>query len=561
MASKLELMLEANKRGLLTGRKKELIDEYLRRNGDVPELIRRPMLEQTETYDMSDPDAGSILDTGLSGATLGWSDEAMGGIANIYAKMHEIVTGEENDVDIYSATRKARKDKQAFTERNPKTAIASEIAGGFATGGIGGAKVLGSNAVRQLPKFMQLLATSAVAGTEGAIYGFGEGEGYENSMDNAKSSAAIAAVMGPAMQWGGNKLMRWWQTGKAKMLNEAFSPTMTKEGLKQASQAHYRKLEAAGFAIDETFYRKFINTLSDEIDNTGVTGEIKQPLSKALKELKALKNPTYRELEKAKEMLGSARMHENKATRQYANHISNSIDDMIADLKPANVVAGTVDDLAESMEKAKLYWARKAQLETVRRMERNAAFSEEAIFDDYDKAMRNQARPYVTSEKKALGLDEEVGLKLEDMILGTGDKNVARHLAGWSPGEATGRGIPAIASGLIAGIFAGSMSGDASTGMAVGTAAAFLPWMAGLIGRKRASMITRRELKIIENLILNKDQPGLEAVLTAIIHPNVNAGMATGLSTIAGSDAVSEAFNRGLPDPMDTNLDDLMTSP
>ena len=100
------------------------------------------------------------------GATFFGADEAE---AAIRAPFSERTFGEIVD-DI-------RAQNAAFEEEFPKTAFGLQVGGGLATGGFGAVKVLGSQVVKQAPKFLRRLAVPAVGAAEGGLAGFGAAEG------------------------------------------------------------------------------------------------------------------------------------------------------------------------------------------------------------------------------------------------------------------------------------------------------------------------------------------------------------------------------------------------
>ena len=338
---------------------------------------------------------------------------------------------------------------------------------------------------------------------------------------------------------------------------EKVAKTLSRSDLKKKAQHFYDKLEDSGFVINPDYYNSFKTKLSDEIDNTGASTTIRTEIEPALREIRGLTHPTFKDLEKAKLKLSSAKTSPVEGVRSAANKISNEIDDMIAGLQPFHVIKGSVDDVKSSIDQAKGYWSRHAQMETIDYMKRDAKFSEaEVMYDDYDKAMRDVSRPVVTSDRKQLGLDEKVVTKLEDMIEGDMGKNFARMLAKMNPGEATGRGPAAVATGIAAGILAESQS--PGSGILTGGITAIVPMLAGIIGRKRASKITRTELEEIERLIINKDQPTLEKVIQKLMHTGVNdaASIAAGGNIENLMEAAERYPPEGNTNP--TNLRDMM---
>jgi len=141
------------------------------------------------------------------GATLNFADEIGSGLAAGAVKVGDWLTGNENSKsygDVYTSMMDSEKQKRdAFAAANPKTALGLEVAGGFATGGMGGAKVLGTNAIKNAPKLTKALAASGVGAGEGAVAGFGAGDSMDERLSGAGTGATIGAVLPLALSGAG----------------------------------------------------------------------------------------------------------------------------------------------------------------------------------------------------------------------------------------------------------------------------------------------------------------------------------------------------------------------
>ena len=112
------------------------------------------------------------------GLSFGLADEVGGALAALAGSMQ---TGESFS-DAYDKIQADLKSKRgAFQEDNEYLAPALEIAGGLATGGFGGAKVLGSQAVRNAPGIARAGALLGTGAAEGAVYGAGTADAGERA--------------------------------------------------------------------------------------------------------------------------------------------------------------------------------------------------------------------------------------------------------------------------------------------------------------------------------------------------------------------------------------------
>ena len=127
------------------------------------------------------------------GLSFGLADEVGGALAALAGSMQ---TGESFN-DAYDKIQADLKSKRgAFQEDNPVLAPALEVAGGLATGGLGGAKVLGSQAVRNAPGIARAGALLGTGAAEGAIYGAGTADAGERAQGAAEGGALGAVTAG-----------------------------------------------------------------------------------------------------------------------------------------------------------------------------------------------------------------------------------------------------------------------------------------------------------------------------------------------------------------------------
>ena len=91
-------------------------------------------------------------------------------------------------------------ERKEYRRANPEMALGLEIAGGLMTGGYGLAKLgMGSTATQTA------LRSAGLAGTEGAIYGAGEGTTMEERIEKALKFGSLAAVSGGLLAGGMHK--------------------------------------------------------------------------------------------------------------------------------------------------------------------------------------------------------------------------------------------------------------------------------------------------------------------------------------------------------------------
>lgn len=140
------------------------------------------------------------------GLSFGFADEAGSALAATAVKAGDLFTGNEGEdwSDVYSSMMGSEADKRkTFAEHNPAENLALQVAGGLLTGGAGGAKVLGTQAVKKAvagSALKKAAAASAVGATEGGIAGFGSTDGdLGKRTEGAALGATVGAVLPLAM--------------------------------------------------------------------------------------------------------------------------------------------------------------------------------------------------------------------------------------------------------------------------------------------------------------------------------------------------------------------------
>lgn len=457
-----------------------------------------------------------ILTPLASGIMMGLSDEGQG-VAAKFAQWMGIlenlsksdITGEE--FSVYEAVRdKVRGDEKAFAEKHPTADTVAKVAGTLATGGIGGARLLGTEGVKKLGAF----ALPVVAAGEGATMGFGEGEGMEESLDKALTQGATSAVIAPAINKAIGVVGRYAQKGLAKIKRGETINSI--EDLKIESQAFFDLAEESGIKIKSSIFKKFKKDLVQHFKDKGVNviaspkNVAERGINPAILRMMKMDEPSYQDLVAIRNLLKSAKKGEGSVS-DAAYDFSNMLDDFIDNLTPRRVSAGSVTDLSENISQAKSYWSRMKQSKTLANARKEAEMSEATLKEgDFDLAMRSEARKIVRPDaRKGRGMGKETITDLESMILGSGFKNVIRGGAGMAPGSATARGaFPATAAGL------GSMIGfSASGGNPFGLMFGMLPPALGAAFKTWGNRITRKEIDSIQDAVLNKNIDSLKTIM------------------------------------------------
>lgn len=130
---------------------------------------------------------------GLQGATFGWSDELGGAIA---ALAGSIKTGESFSDAYDKIHQQLQSKREQFSKDSPGLALGAEIAGGLATGGVGGGKLLGGKAFEAASNLGKAGRLAGVGAGQGAIYGTGAAD-QGKRIEGGLTGAGMGAVMAP----------------------------------------------------------------------------------------------------------------------------------------------------------------------------------------------------------------------------------------------------------------------------------------------------------------------------------------------------------------------------
>jgi len=487
---------------------------------------------------------GGLAQQALSGAAFNMGDEAMGGIAGLYGTIYNQLansdmgkklgmtgdsqidmpnapadlrerrnfkTGEidsslsggaiNKDITARSATQEIRDEMKDFETRNPKAALAANIGGSLVGGGLAGAKMLGA-APTTLGK------VAGISALEGGLFGFGRGEGRDDSLQKGFEDAVVGAVAGPLAKMGMDKVSKMWNKGEATKLREALDPTKNAEDLKTEAQKFYKTADESGFQVKPEKYNQFKTEMEALLQSRAITGKRYPRLGKAISYMRSLKNPSYQELEAIKDMLEGARtLGDDSAQYMYGNQFAKAVDNLVDDLKPGDVT-GDITNVSEHLKKARDLWTRKTQSELLDEMKYKAELSNaELDLDNMDKAIRQQIRPTLVNPKRKIAFDDETISSLEDIISGRGSMLKRRARAGEkiAPNESTARGFfPQVGAAIM---------GVASTGSPAGMIAGIIPGLSGGIARRIANNITAKEFARLQRDVANKGQLEIQQVL------------------------------------------------
>jgi hypothetical protein len=219
----------------------------------------------------------------LQGRTFGFGDEVVAaGAAALDPLVHGGDRGEFGErFDAYLGREQQLVDD--FREDNPLAAYGGELVGGVQTGMQTGGRLMPARG-GTVPR---ALAGGGIAFGEGALYGFGAGEGgFESRAQNALGSGVLSSALGVAAPVVG------------QVMRQAIKPPATRPGaalmspgIKAQSQAGFRAAEATGDVISQQSLRGLQQDVAQVLMDAGAalpSGKIPQDLPHIRSVVKAI---------------------------------------------------------------------------------------------------------------------------------------------------------------------------------------------------------------------------------------------------------------------------------
>lgn len=433
------------------------------------------------------------------GVTFGFGDE-LGGVGSVLGGL--LAGSDKSITDLYTQGRdKVRGDIEAFSERNPKTALALELGGGLTTGGVGASRVFGSKLAKEVvtkaPKLTKALSVPTAGATGGGVYGFGTGDGLEDSIDKAKTGAAVGAVAAPVA----SKLINGTVNAFAKRkINKTIDNTIpSTEQIKNTANSLYKEADNLGINIKENSYGGLIKQITDKASKEGFHPKIHPKVAAALDEFsdKDIKQLTLKELEQKRRILKSAAKSNEADERRVASELIGEIDGYIDNLSDLHVSSGNAEKASSVIKQARANWQKTRKSEMI----------EEAIekaknqASGFENGLRIQFRQILNNKKKTRGFTGEELDALRKIVRGEKTENVLRVLGKMAPNE----GAATNWLGMLTG-----MGGGHVIGGPVGMAAAPL---VGMASRNTAQKITRNNVDDLHKLVRGGNRDALAKTL------------------------------------------------
>lgn len=512
----LELLLEAERRGILPADKAELLAEARRRGlvpaGEAPareaninpgvnreappEMFLNPQTGQYTSRELitNHMVQNETAPTTATGATIMGAGRGatLGGIDELSGYLNAVIPGQGTMAERNTFGREmARAAEDAGRQSNPDDMLTSEIAGAVSLPI--GAPFQGMS----LP--WRIGGSAAAGGGLGAIYGALTGEGKDERLDQAKGGAELGAAVGAAVPLVGAGVQKVMDARAGnKAIKEAVKAAPTTEALKAEGRAAYQAIDDAGVAVNPDAARNRLQAIARVLADEGAdpiltpnANRVATRMTEAVPD--GINTVPFSELDKMRRIAGNAAGANpaNRPDTRLSTMALESIDDFVRNLGPDQVDAGDIETLQTMLPKAREVWSR---------------MSRSQLMDDAIEAGSNNYRTGAASGIRAQFQRILNNPKLSRGFSDAEIKMIRRVVNGTLPEQIlnyAGSGLGMIAQGAVGGLMGGL------PGMLAGTAV-------GAGARKASEAVVNRNAEIARALVASGKVPQLPTASPAL---------------------------------------------
>lgn len=340
------------------------------------------------------------------------------------------------------------------------------------------------------------LAYGALSG--GSAEAAGEGVAAIGGNETAQTIARTAAGFAAPLAAG--------QVVGMRAAAQARPPTA--EAIKAAGQDAYQRASSAGVVVGAPSLTNVIDDIASMATREGIDPILQPSASRALARLQEAKGAdlTLDQVDTLRKVVQTAAGSQIPSERRMAAMMIEKIDDFVAGLKPADVVAGNVDDAVPALQEARQLWSRARKGEQIDELiERAQTRASQFSGSGYENALRTEFRNLAMNPKQMRRFDATEQRAIKAVAMGGPLENSLRLLGKLAP---TG-----VVSGALGGGAGYALGGPVGAGAVVGT---------GLAARAGATALTERNAQRASEVMragraIPAASPSREAVLSALL--------------------------------------------
>jgi len=352
-----------------------------------------------------------------------------------------------------NALKEARTTQNAAQEQHPVAYGAGEFAGA-ALPAVVAPEMYGSNFIGAAPTLAGAMGRAAlVGGAQGAVSGFGAGEGdvkdrATKGAIGATTGAAIGAVAQPVARAIG-----------AAVAPRAPNPTVpSNDQLRAAGNAAYQAADDAGVIITPTAMRSLADDVDNMLGNAAFDQDLHPQIAAAVRRLRQAgdsgQNYTLQGLDILRQIAGDAADSPRRSERRLGTMIIDRLDDMIDNLGPQDLIQGDANVAVPALQQARQIWTslRKSELidELVNTAELQAASTNSG--GNLQNTIRQKLRTLLTNRSLGRAFNADEREALDALVRGTTTQNMLRTLGRLAPSSNSWLGVLSTFAGGPAGL-------------------------------------------------------------------------------------------------------------
>lgn len=307
-------------------------------------------------------------------------------------------------------------------------------------------------------------------------------QGANEAFPDSNLAPVVAALGAAAAPSAASALRNRFSPAKPAAL-----PAPTKEELRIASKAAYRRSEDAGAVISPESFDRARASIDDMLKRDGIDPSLHPSTTAALKRINETSGPvTLEQLETLRKIAKDAQSTINSADKRLATRTVDAIDEFADGLTGADLTNGS-PEAATALKEARNLYSRSAKADTLDELMRRAEISAPNFSGSgMENAIRTEFRTLAKNSRKMRLFTAEERAAIERVAKGGPVENVLRMAGKFAP---TGVVSTALSAG--AGFAAGGPAGAAAL-PALGAAARYGAGKLTMGNVQRANEIMRR---------------------------------------------------------------------
>jgi hypothetical protein len=386
-----------------------------------PEAQAQSQFDQLPTWQKPLKAVEDIARLGMDGLTYGFGDK-------IGAKGAELLGQGTYDENLG----KLRQETEAARSRSGIPGMAAEIGGQIA----GPAKLAGAlkavPGVGAISGIRGAKTAGAVAG--GAGLGALDAAGHDTDIGTGAAIGGAAGLAGRAIAPGVGAAAG--KVGRALGINKA-PQIMTREQIKEASEAAYKASDDAGVIIKPQAVQRFAKEVQEDLAEFGYMPELQPKVAAVLKRLGAMSedNNTLKGIDQLRKAVGMLGGSENRSEGAVGRQITKKIDKFLESMDAEDILAGNKTQGVMALQQARKLWASQRKSEMLEEALENAKLNanKSGSGGNIDNAIRQQFASILKSKKKSRGLTRDERAAMQLIVNGVRGEKLLRAVSKMSP--------------------------------------------------------------------------------------------------------------------------------